>query len=185
MSEKDRRTDHEVELSAIIGEECFDVPEEGALKYIAGYSIGLDMTIRGPEERSLRKSLDRFSVVGPYFVTADEIPDPDNLDMELLVNGLVRAEGEYQSADLWRRQAHFVLLEFLSALSRRYHHDRHAGGRRPGAGRRCDACEDRTGWRDDGAGRAPQRTAAAAGSERVALKRKSAGWLSRAFHISC
>ncbi len=36
------------------------MPEEGALKYIAGYSIGLDMTIRGPEERSLRKSLDRF-----------------------------------------------------------------------------------------------------------------------------
>ena len=51
--EKERRTDHEVELAAIIGETCFDVPEEGALKYIAGYSIGLDMTIRGPEERSL------------------------------------------------------------------------------------------------------------------------------------
>lgn len=88
--EKDRRTDHEVELAAIIGETCFDVPEQGALKYIAGYSIGLDMTIRGPEERSLRKSLDRFSVVGPYVVTADEIPDPDNLDLEILVNGQVR-----------------------------------------------------------------------------------------------
>jgi 2-keto-4-pentenoate hydratase/2-oxohepta-3-ene-1,7-dioic acid hydratase in catechol pathway len=88
--EKERRTDHEVELSAIIGETCFDVPEAGALKYIAGYAIGLDMTIRGPEERSLRKSLDRFSVVGPYFVTADEIPDPDNLDLEILVNGQVR-----------------------------------------------------------------------------------------------
>ena len=88
--EKDRRTDHEVELAAIIGQTCFDVPEKGALKYIAGYSIGLDMTIRGPEERSLRKSLDRFSVVGPHVVTADEIPDPDNLDLELLVNGQVR-----------------------------------------------------------------------------------------------
>ena len=88
--EKERRTDHEVELAAIIGETCFDVPEEGALKYIAGYAIGLDMTIRGPEERSLRKSLDRFSVVGPYFVTADEIPDPENLDFEILVNGQVR-----------------------------------------------------------------------------------------------
>jgi 2-keto-4-pentenoate hydratase/2-oxohepta-3-ene-1,7-dioic acid hydratase in catechol pathway len=88
--EKDRRTDHEVELAAIIGETCFDVPEDGALKYIAGYAIGLDMTIRGPEERSLRKSLDRFSVVGPYIVTADEIPDPENLDLEILVNGQVR-----------------------------------------------------------------------------------------------
>jgi 2-keto-4-pentenoate hydratase/2-oxohepta-3-ene-1,7-dioic acid hydratase in catechol pathway len=88
--EKDRRTDHEVELAAIIGETCFDVPEEGALEYIAGYAIGLDMTIRGPEERSLRKSLDRFSVVGPYFVTADEIPNPENLDLEILVNGQVR-----------------------------------------------------------------------------------------------
>lgn len=88
--EKDRRTDHEVELSAIIGEECFNVAEEGALKYIAGYTIGLDMTIRGPEERSLRKSLDRFSVVGPYVVTADEIADPDNLDLEIAVNGVVK-----------------------------------------------------------------------------------------------
>jgi 2,4-didehydro-3-deoxy-L-rhamnonate hydrolase len=88
--EKVRRTDHEIELTAIIGETCFDVPEEGALKYIAGYTLGLDMTIRGPEERSLRKSLDRFSVVGPYFVTADEITDPDNLDMELTVNGVMR-----------------------------------------------------------------------------------------------
>lgn len=88
--EKDRRTDHEVELAAIVGETCFDVPEAGALKYVAGYAIGLDMTIRGPEERSLRKSLDRFSVVGPYVVTADEIPDPENLDLEILVNGQVR-----------------------------------------------------------------------------------------------
>ena len=88
--EKERRTDHEIELTAIIGETWFDVPEEGALKYIAGYTLGLDMTIRGPEERSLRKSLDRFSVVGPYFVTADEIADPDNLEMELTVNGVMR-----------------------------------------------------------------------------------------------
>ena len=132
--EKDRRTDHEVELAAIIGETCFDVPEEGALKYIAGYAIGLDMTIRGPEERSLRKSLDRFSVVGPYFVTADEIPDPENLDLEDSGQRPGASEVEHVAADLQRREARFILFEFLHALSGRHHHDRYAGRRRPGAG---------------------------------------------------
>ena len=166
--EKERRTDHEVELAAIIGETCFDVPEAGALKYIAGYSIGLDMTIRGPEERSLRKSLDRFSVVGPYFVTADEIPDPENLDLEILVNGVSAAEIEHVAADFQRGEARLLLFEFLHALSRRHHHDRHAGRRRPGAGGRRDACQDREGRRNDGAGGTPYRAIAAAGTDGLA-----------------
>jgi 2-keto-4-pentenoate hydratase/2-oxohepta-3-ene-1,7-dioic acid hydratase in catechol pathway len=88
--ESGRRTDHEIELVTVIGRTCANVPEAGALDYIAGYAIGLDMTIRGPEERSLRKSLDGYSVIGPYVVTADEIADPERLDMELKVNGAVR-----------------------------------------------------------------------------------------------
>lgn len=88
--EEGRRTDHELELAAIIGRTCSAVPEEGALQYVAGYTIGLDMTIRGPEERSLRKSLDHYSVLGPWLVTADEIPDPGALAMVLTVNGEVR-----------------------------------------------------------------------------------------------
>ncbi|MCF8476368.1 MAG: fumarylacetoacetate hydrolase family protein [Pseudolabrys sp.] len=83
----DRRTDHEIELVAIIGSKADRVKREDALKHIAGYCIGLDITVRGPEERSLRKSIDTYSVMGPYMVTADEVKDPSNLDFELTVNG--------------------------------------------------------------------------------------------------
>ena len=88
--EDGRRTDHELELAAIIGRGGANIPEKDALSHVAAYAIGLDMTIRGPEERSLRKSLDHFSVLGPWLVTADEIPDPGKLDMVLTVNGEVR-----------------------------------------------------------------------------------------------
>jgi 2,4-didehydro-3-deoxy-L-rhamnonate hydrolase len=88
--EDGRRTDHELELAAIIGRGGANIAEKDALSHVAGYAIGLDMTIRGPEERSLRKSLDHFAVLGPWLVTADEIPDPGKLDMVLTVNGEVR-----------------------------------------------------------------------------------------------
>src|SRR5690242_18309964 len=54
----DRRNDHEVELALVIGKTAKNVKAAQALDHIAGYCIGLDMTIRGPEERSLRKSPD-------------------------------------------------------------------------------------------------------------------------------
>jgi 2-keto-4-pentenoate hydratase/2-oxohepta-3-ene-1,7-dioic acid hydratase in catechol pathway len=83
----DRRTDHEIELVAIIGTKADRVKRADALKYVAGYCIGLDITVRGPEERSLRKSIDGYSVLGPYMVTADELSDPTNLDLKLTVDG--------------------------------------------------------------------------------------------------
>src|SRR6266576_2656573 len=63
---------------------------ETALDYVVGYSIGLDMTARGPEDRSFRKSIDTYSVLGPWLVTADEIPDPDNVPLSISVNGEVK-----------------------------------------------------------------------------------------------
>lgn len=86
----DRRTDHEVELAVVIGRQCKDVSREDALGCVAGYSIGLDITIRGPEERSLRKSLDSYTVLGPWLVTPEEIADPAALDLALDVNGQPR-----------------------------------------------------------------------------------------------
>jgi 2,4-diketo-3-deoxy-L-fuconate hydrolase len=86
----DRRTDHEIELVAIIGSKADRVTREDAMKHVAGYCIGLDITVRGPEERSLRKSIDTYSVMGPYMVTADSVKDPDNLAFELTVNGETR-----------------------------------------------------------------------------------------------
>ena len=83
----DRRTDHEVELAVVIGREGNNIPRAEAMAYVAGYTIGLDITIRGTEDRSFRKSVDTHSVLGPWLVTADEIPDPGNLDLEIAVNG--------------------------------------------------------------------------------------------------
>jgi 2-keto-4-pentenoate hydratase/2-oxohepta-3-ene-1,7-dioic acid hydratase in catechol pathway len=82
----DRRTDHEVELAVIIGEPCKAATHDNALSFVAGYSIGLDITIRGPEERSFRKSIDTYTVLGPWMVTADEIGDPSGMEMKLSVN---------------------------------------------------------------------------------------------------
>jgi 2,4-diketo-3-deoxy-L-fuconate hydrolase len=48
----------------VIGEECTSVPEADALSYVAGYCLGLDMTVRGDEERSMRKSIDTYAVLG-------------------------------------------------------------------------------------------------------------------------
>src|SRR5215510_8216183 len=83
----DRRTDHEVELAVVIGTQGSDIPRAEAMEYIAGYTIGLDITIRGSEDRSFRKSVDTHSVLGPWLVTADEISDPGRLDLHIAVNG--------------------------------------------------------------------------------------------------
>ena len=86
----ERRTDHEVELAIVIGRQGSRISRVNALDHVAGYSIGLDITIRGSEDRSFRKSADGFSVLGPWLVTADEIPDPGSLDIEIAVNGQQR-----------------------------------------------------------------------------------------------
>jgi 2-keto-4-pentenoate hydratase/2-oxohepta-3-ene-1,7-dioic acid hydratase in catechol pathway len=86
----DRRTDHEVELAFVIGRTANRVPASDALQYVAGYAIGLDITIRGSEDRSFRKSADTYTVLGPWLVTADEIPDPGTLDLQLELNGELR-----------------------------------------------------------------------------------------------
>lgn len=86
----ERRNDHEVELVAIIGKQANNVTASEALSYVAGYAIGLDITMRGSEDRSFRKSVDSYAVLGPYIVTADEIADPGNLDLSITVNGETR-----------------------------------------------------------------------------------------------
>ncbi len=83
----ERRTDHEVELVVVIGREGSDIRRSEALAHVAGYAVGLDVTLRGPEDRSFRKSLDGYSVVGPWLVTADEVPDPGGLGISLFLNG--------------------------------------------------------------------------------------------------
>ncbi len=86
------RNDHEVELAVVIGKACTHVSGENALDYVAGYAIGLDMTTRGKELQSFRKSSDSYAVIGPWLVTADEINDPNNLDLRISVNGEMRQD---------------------------------------------------------------------------------------------
>ena len=89
----ERQIDHEVELAVVIGRKGTNIPRSEALGYVGGYAVALDITPHGKEERSLRKSPDSYTVVGPWLVTADEIPDPGHLDLELSVNGEVRQRG--------------------------------------------------------------------------------------------
>ena len=86
----ERRHDHEGELVVVIGASCANVAEAEALEFAAGYCTGLDMTARGVEERSLRKSFDSYTVLGPWLTTADEIANPDDLLIDLQVNGQTR-----------------------------------------------------------------------------------------------
>ena len=86
----DRRTDHEAELGVVIGRKTGPVAEADALGVVAGYAIALDMSVRGAEDRSFRKSPDSYAVLGPWLVTADEVGDPGALDFSLHVNGELR-----------------------------------------------------------------------------------------------
>jgi 2-keto-4-pentenoate hydratase/2-oxohepta-3-ene-1,7-dioic acid hydratase in catechol pathway len=83
----DRRTDHEVELAFVMGDDVKDVDAEDAWDHIFGYTILLDISLRGDQDRSNRKSYDTFTVIGPCVTTADEIDDPQDLQMELHLNG--------------------------------------------------------------------------------------------------
>lgn len=85
-----RPTHHEIELAVIIGKRGKNIPLEHASSYVAGYSVALDMTVRGNEDRSFRKSIDTYSVLGPWLTTSDEISDPQHLDFSLEVNGELR-----------------------------------------------------------------------------------------------
>lgn len=108
----ERRNDHEVELAVIIGKKGNKIPRDRAMDHVCAYSIGLDMTVRGPELQCFRKSIDTYSVLGPWLVTADEIADPNALDLSITVNGETRQNSntKYLVYDVQR------LIEFGSAM---------------------------------------------------------------------
>src|SRR5206468_2189141 len=62
---RDKRNDYEAELVVVIGKAGKNISAQDAMQYIAGYCMGLDMSVRGPEERSFRKSADSYTVLGP------------------------------------------------------------------------------------------------------------------------
>jgi 2-keto-4-pentenoate hydratase/2-oxohepta-3-ene-1,7-dioic acid hydratase in catechol pathway len=108
----ERRNDHEVELVMVIGKTGSDIPQAQALDHVACYCLGLDMTVRGREDRSFRKSVDGYAVAGPWMVTADEVPNPDALPITLEVNGEVRQNSNTANLIYDCRR----LIEFASAF---------------------------------------------------------------------
>jgi 2-keto-4-pentenoate hydratase/2-oxohepta-3-ene-1,7-dioic acid hydratase in catechol pathway len=87
----------ELELCVVIGKQSRDLSEDDVWPAIFGYTIMLDVTARGygaggplMGTRDVRKGFDTFSPIGPWIVTRDEVPDPENLQMKLSVNGELR-----------------------------------------------------------------------------------------------
>jgi 2-keto-4-pentenoate hydratase/2-oxohepta-3-ene-1,7-dioic acid hydratase in catechol pathway len=88
----DRRFDQEGELALVIGRAARRVSEQDALKYVFGYTGLLDITMRGGEDRSTRKSFETFTPMGPVLVTADEFGDPSDVELRCWVNGELRQQ---------------------------------------------------------------------------------------------
>ncbi|MFC2947223.1 fumarylacetoacetate hydrolase family protein [Virgibacillus sediminis] len=111
-----KKLDYEVELGIVIGREASNVKKEDALGYIAGYTIGNDISARDLQKRTPQwlqgKTLDRSTPVGPWVVSAGEIEDPSNLSIRSYINGELRQESN---------TSHLIydvpyLIEFISGL---------------------------------------------------------------------
>lgn len=85
-----REIHHECELAVIVGRTARHVPAERALDVVFGYACLLDITVRGGEERVMRKSYDTFCPLGPWIATADEVGDPSAIDLKLWVGDELR-----------------------------------------------------------------------------------------------
>jgi len=110
------KMDWEVELGVIIGRETYQVAEKDALGHVFGYCVLNDISERAfQSERGGQwikgKSCPTFAPMGPWLVTADEVPDPQNLALSLSVNGVVQQSSS--TSDMV-----FSVAEIISYLSR-------------------------------------------------------------------
>jgi 2,4-didehydro-3-deoxy-L-rhamnonate hydrolase len=115
------KLDYEVELTAVIGERGSDIPEASALKHVFGYTVGNDVSAREVQRRHggqwlKGKSLDGHCPLGPWIVTSDEIPDPQQLEVSTRVNGEERQRSTtdhmiFTVADLIRRLSEGMTLQ--------------------------------------------------------------------------
>jgi 2-keto-4-pentenoate hydratase/2-oxohepta-3-ene-1,7-dioic acid hydratase in catechol pathway len=126
----DREIHHEAELGVIIGRRMYQVAEADVLDYVFGYTCLMDLTVRGRGDRSRRKSYAGFTPVGPWLVTADEVPDPQALSVRLWCNGELRQD------DTTRNMVYSVaeLLAYASAVMPLYPGDVLASGTPSGVG---------------------------------------------------
>lgn len=110
------KTDWEVELGVIIGTRAHHISDAAALDHVAGYCVINDLSERAFQTEMggqwvKGKSCDSFAPVGPWLVSADEVPDPQNLDLYLDVNGTRRQTGN-------TAKMVFGVAEIISYLSR-------------------------------------------------------------------
>lgn len=110
-----QKTDWEVELGVVIGKMAKYVNVEEALDYVAGFCLVNDLSERDFQLHRCGqwvkgKSADTFGPIGPWLVTRDEIPDPQNLSMSLQVNGKIFQQGSTQNM-------HFDIATIISHLS--------------------------------------------------------------------
>lgn len=114
-------TDWEVELGFVMGREASKVSESEALGYVAGYCLANDVSerdwqIKRNGQWGKGKSFPGFSPIGPWLVTADELSDPQNIPVELRVNGVVKQSSN--TADMIFPVAQIVsyLSQFMTLL---------------------------------------------------------------------
>jgi 2-keto-4-pentenoate hydratase/2-oxohepta-3-ene-1,7-dioic acid hydratase in catechol pathway len=107
--------DYEVELVVVMGKTARNVSVEQALDTVFGYCTGNDLSARDLQMRTsqwlLGKTLDKFMPIGPYLVTADEVGDPQTLDLKCWVNGELRQNSN--TSDMI-----FSVAEIISYASR-------------------------------------------------------------------
>ena len=112
------KLDFEVELAVVIGTLARQVPRHQALAHVAGYTVLDDLSARefqfdvDPAQTTFAKSMDGFCPMGPWLVSADEIPDPQTLDLRCEVNGELMQQGH--TADMLFPVAR--LIEYLSGF---------------------------------------------------------------------
>ncbi len=114
-----KKTDWEVELAFVFGKEARYVDEKDAMDYVAGYCVCNDLSEREFQiERSGQwvkgKGCDTFGPIGPYLVTRDEIPDPQNLHLWLEVNGQRMQDGSTATMVFGVRMLVSYLSRFMS-----------------------------------------------------------------------
>jgi len=117
LSDAATQYDYEVELAVVMGETAKNVSAADALKTVFGFSTANDLSARDLQTRTsqwlLGKTMDKFMPIGPYLVTADEVPDPQKLAIRTWLNGDLRQNSNTDDMI-------FPVAEIVSYISRHF-----------------------------------------------------------------
>ncbi|MTI45306.1 5-carboxymethyl-2-hydroxymuconate isomerase/ureidoglycolate lyase [Roseibium hamelinense] len=130
-----KKLDWEIELAVIISKPAYQITEADALEYIAGYTICNDISerhwqIEGTGQWTKGKSAPTFGPLGPYLVTPDEVRNPENLALELRLNGKLQQSGNTANMIFSVRQ----IVAYLSGIMQLEPGDIITTGTPPGVG---------------------------------------------------